>query len=357
MSAEKTPCVRQHDLAPSEAAEPAREGDLLGRTAIVTGANSGIGFECARQLFGRGLSKLILAVRDEKKGVATAETIASGHESWAKAVEVWHLDYCTYDSIISFAARTKSLENLDIVVLNAGVYRLSRRILPTGHEEGLQVNYLSTALLAMLLLPVLKSKTRSETQPGRLTFVSTSIAAWSKFRSRDACPILASLDEEVPGKRFDHHQHYCTTKLLAQLFLVELTQRVPSSVAIVNSTNPGLCYGSRLSRDGVSTIDFNYKPGKAGEDGTLHGFIAGLIFRVFGQPCAVGARALVDATVQHGAEVHGQYLVNGKTAQFAPVIYTPEGRLMAHYLWQETMNEFQAIGIETLVQDLSHGNG
>ncbi|KAI0166158.1 hypothetical protein GGR57DRAFT_488970 [Xylariaceae sp. FL1272] len=300
-----------------------RAGDLFGKTAIVTGANSGIGFECARQLFSRGLSKLILAVRDENKGVAAAETIASGHESWLEAIEVWHLDYCTYDSVM--VSRTKSLPNLDVVVLNAGVYRLSQNILATGHEEGIQVNFLSTALLAMLVLPVLESKKRSETQPGRLTFVSTSIAAWSKFRPQDGRPVLSSLDEEVPGEKFDHHQHYCTTKLLAQMFLVEFAQRVPSSVAIVNSTNPGLCYGSRLSRDGV-----------------------------FGKPCAVGARALVDAAALHGAEVHGQYLEKGRKSQFAPVIYTPEGRSMTQKLWEETINEFKAIGIETLVQDLSY---
>ncbi|KAI3343782.1 hypothetical protein F4824DRAFT_441261 [Ustulina deusta] len=278
----------------------ASAGDLVGKTAIVTGSSSGIGLECARQLLGRGLSKLILAVRDESKGGVAREDLASGRDLQPDTVEVWHLDYSSYDSVTSFANRAKGLEWLDIVVLNAGIYRLGRVVLPTGHEEDIQVNYLSTAFLTILLLPILEAKRRPEAAPGRLTVVSSSVAAWSRFKlPQDGRPLLTSLDEPMGTEAFDHHQQYCTSKLLGQLFMVELTRRVPSSVAIVNYVHPGLCYGSGLARDGA---------------GTLMGFIAGIIFRIFGRSCASGARVMVDAAVAHGEEVHGQYLDDGNPA-------------------------------------------
>lgn len=285
----------------SAASSSAGGNDLVGKTAIVTGSSGGIGLECARQLLARGLSKLILAVRDEKRGTLARENLASGGDLNPDAIEIWHLDYSSYDSITSFADRAKGLESLDIVVLNAGVYRIRRVTLPTGHEEDVQVNYLSTAFLTILLLPILEAKRRPGAKPGSLTVVSSSAAAWSRFRlPQDGRPLLATLDEPVGTAAFDHNQQYCTSKLLGQLFLVELARRVPHSVATVTYVHPGLCYGSGLARDST---------------GTIAGFIAGLIFRIFGRSCVSGARAIIDAAVAHGEEVHGQYLADGKSAK------------------------------------------
>ncbi|KAI0805303.1 hypothetical protein GGR55DRAFT_681212 [Xylaria sp. FL0064] len=326
---------------------PALAGDLVGKMAIVTGPNSGIGLECARQLLGRGLSKLILAVRDGKRGAVASENLASGRDLKPGTIEVWHLDYSSYDSITSFANRARDdLERLDIVVLNAGIYRIPRVILPTGHEEDVQVNYLSTALLTILLLPILEAKKKrmgGTNQPGRLTVVSSSVAAWSRFKlPQDGRPMLTALDEGPIGTEaaasFDHHQQYCTSKLLGQLFLAELTRRVPASVAIVDYVHPGLCYGSGLSRDGA---------------GTVMGFIAGILFRIFGRSCASGARVIVDAAVSHGEEVHGQYLEDGRPAKLAPIVYTAEGKQMAQRLWKETMSELSFAGVEDIIDALT----
>ncbi|KAI1743929.1 hypothetical protein F4680DRAFT_407953 [Xylaria scruposa] len=317
---------------------PISTGDLVGKTAIVTGSNSGIGLECARQLLDRGLGKLILAVRDERRGAIARENLASGRSIKPDNIEVWHLDYSSYDSITSFINRAQGLEHLDIAVLNAGVYRIPHVVLSTGHEEDIQVNYLSTALLTVLLLPLLEAKRRSEGNPGRLTIVSSSVAAWSRFKLQDGRPLLTSLDEPIGAKAFDHHQQYCTSKLLGQLFLTELTRRVPPSIAIVNCVNPGLCYGSGLARDGM---------------GTLLGFIVRFVFRIFGKSCVSGARSFVDAVVNHGEEVHGQYLDGGKAAQMAPVVYTADGKRMAQSLWKETMSELSFASVEDVIEALS----
>ena len=70
------------------------------------------------------------------------------------------MDMASYDSVVAFAERAKGLERLDIVVLNAGVMKVSYDIVESsGHEETIQVNFLSTVLLTALLLPILKAQT------------------------------------------------------------------------------------------------------------------------------------------------------------------------------------------------------
>jgi len=136
---------------------------LTGKTAIVTGANTGLGLEIARQLLDHGLSKLILAVRDEVKGQNARAELLSGRDSSDLSIEVWQLDMLSYESITTFVERIKGLPSLDIAVLNAGVMKqIYTTSSSTGHEDTTQVNFLSTALLAILLLPILNPKSKSK---------------------------------------------------------------------------------------------------------------------------------------------------------------------------------------------------
>ncbi|KAH9890256.1 hypothetical protein F4778DRAFT_753132 [Xylariomycetidae sp. FL2044] len=311
--------------------------DLSGKTVIVTGSNQGVGLECARQLVELGVSKLILAVRDESKGDLARAQLSSRTDTTNLSIEVWKLDYLSYESITSFVERARSLDRLDIVILNAGIYRTNRVInTGTGHEEDVQVNYLSTSLLAILFLPLLKAKNAGG-QPGRLVFVSSDTAAWARFPQRDSDPLLPELDKET--KKFDFAERYGLSKLLAQLFLVELAKRVPPSVAIINAANPGLCRGSGLARD---------------TDGTLLGFIVAFFGRLYGRTCSAGGTAIIDAAIQHGEESHGHYLEDGKLTPFAPLVYKPEATRITERLWGETMKEFAFAGAEGIIQDLSN---
>lgn len=130
---------------------------LADKTALVTGSNTGVGLETSNQLLDLGLRKLILAVRSEERGQAAKKKLSAGRNLSDDSIEVWKLDHSDYDSVVAFAERTKSLARLDIVVLNIGIGNATRAFNPkTGHDEMIQVNYLSTALLAILLLPVVK---------------------------------------------------------------------------------------------------------------------------------------------------------------------------------------------------------
>ncbi|KAK4642748.1 hypothetical protein QC761_0060630 [Podospora bellae-mahoneyi] len=90
---------------------PVHSVNLAGQTAIVTGANSGIGFEVSRQFLDLGLTRLILAVRDEAKGAAAVQKLALKPDGIkresAATVEVWKLDSFDYGSVLSFAKRAK----------------------------------------------------------------------------------------------------------------------------------------------------------------------------------------------------------------------------------------------------------
>lgn len=158
------------------------EVDLSGKTAIVTGSNIGLGLECSRQLLDLGLSKLVLAVRDETKGETARASLREGRKLEDSIIEVWKLDLSSYDSVTKFAERARTLEHLDIAVLNAGVYKVEFTTnTVTGYEEDVQVNYLSTALLTILLLPIIKAKKVGES--GRITIVSSDTAGVCTFSS------------------------------------------------------------------------------------------------------------------------------------------------------------------------------
>lgn len=131
--------------------------DLTDQVAIITGSNTGLGFEACRQFLKLGLSHLIMAVRSQVKGDEAADQLRS--EFPTSNISVWTLEMESYDSIRAFADRCATLPRIDIVLLNAALMKMAHTTVPaTGHELTMQVNYLSTALLAILLLPILKSK-------------------------------------------------------------------------------------------------------------------------------------------------------------------------------------------------------
>jgi NAD(P)-dependent dehydrogenase (short-subunit alcohol dehydrogenase family) len=132
---------------------------LQEKTAIITGASSGLGTECARQILQLQPNLLILAVRSQSKGDATAATLQA---EFPKArIEVWILDMESYDSVRDFAKRCETLPRLDAAILNAGLGKMHyARSGPDGkgREVTIQVNYLTTVLLTILLTPLMTPK-------------------------------------------------------------------------------------------------------------------------------------------------------------------------------------------------------
>ncbi|CAJ2507389.1 Uu.00g085750.m01.CDS01 [Anthostomella pinea] len=280
-----------------------KDVDLSGQTAIVTGGNVGVGFETARQLLSVGVSKLILAVRSEASGQAAAEKLMGSRKDGPQTVEVWKLDLGEWASVTAFADRVgKTLDaRPDVVVLNAGIICAQPTINPsTGHDEDIQTNYLSTVLLLVLLLPILKAKpsaaTATKDPVPHISVVSSIMAHWAKFAERTAEPLLPSFDNKATAN-WDMEERYSASKLLALMFMTELSRRVPRNVAIINAPTPGLTHGSSFMRQ---------------TSGTMLGLFIGVFYRLFGHDCTVGSSQVLAAAVRAGPESHGHFMENGK---------------------------------------------
>ncbi|GCB18158.1 retinol dehydrogenase 13 [Aspergillus awamori] len=311
---------------------PPATTNLSGQVAIITGGNTGLGFECASQLLSLQLSHLILAVRSLEKGEAAAAKLRAVNPT--STIDVWPLDMSSYDSIQSFAKRVENhLSRLDIAILNAGVRQAQFTTNPsTGHEETIQVNYLSTMLLAILLLPILRDKSPKGV-PGRLTIVSAALSLLPSLPNVKDAPLLKLFDRP---DTYDANGIYCMSKLLAHAFLYKLVEYVGADDVIVNLADPAFVKGTDLSRDSPSLA----KAGLA-------------VFGVLtGRTVKVGASTFIDAAVLKGKESHGCFLMSWKIEPFNASLYTPEGKESIEQLWQETMDEHDFAGVRRILETL-----
>jgi len=127
--------------------------DLSGKTIVVTGGNSGIGYQAALQ-FARKKAHTILACRSLDKANAAAAQISASNPG--ATVEVMELDLSSLASIRNFAdAFHKSQRNLDALVNNAGVMALPYRKTVDGFEMQFGTNHLGHFALTGLLLDAL----------------------------------------------------------------------------------------------------------------------------------------------------------------------------------------------------------
>ena len=148
--------------------------DCQSATYIVTGANTGLGFECAKHLVRLSSKRVILAVRTLSKGEEAKKKIEA--ETGRKGVvQAWHLDLTSYNSVKDFARRVQELDRVDAIIENAGV-ALDKWSTAEGLETTLTVNDVSTMLLAVLVLPKLQeSGLKFGTSP-HLVVVGSSVA-------------------------------------------------------------------------------------------------------------------------------------------------------------------------------------
>ncbi|KAG5890525.1 hypothetical protein JTB14_022758 [Gonioctena quinquepunctata] len=140
---------------------------LLGKTALITGANSGIGYEAALTLASRGCKVIIADVVD-----ATAAKDKIIRETNNPNVVTKHLDLGSLDSVRRFAAEIITTEEkLDLLINNAGVGTTTLQYTEDGLQRTMQVNYFGPFLLTHLLLDLLK-----KSAPSRIIFTSSLLA-------------------------------------------------------------------------------------------------------------------------------------------------------------------------------------
>lgn len=152
---------------------PVPATSFAGQTIIVTGSNTGLGFEAAQHFVRLDAGLVILAVRSVKKGEAAKASIeaSSGRKD---VIKVWQLEMDKYDSIKAFASRCHSLDRLDVVVENAGVLRNTYEE-SEGTEISIKVNVIGTFLLALSLFPILRRSQARTGQTSRVVITSSSV--------------------------------------------------------------------------------------------------------------------------------------------------------------------------------------
>lgn len=143
------------------------------QTIIVTGSNTGLGFEAALHFVKLNAAQVILAVRSVKKGEDAKASIETSTNR-KNVVKVWQVDMSDYDSIKAFATRCDSLDRLDVVVANAGVLRNTYEE-SGGTEITIKVNVIGTFLLAINLFPVLRRSGAKVGQASRLVITSSVV--------------------------------------------------------------------------------------------------------------------------------------------------------------------------------------
>src|SRR5690242_17778527 len=213
-----------------------------GRVAVVTGANTGLGFEAARVLAARGAS-VVLAVRDTGKGKAAAARIAG--TAPGADVMIQPLDLASLESIRAAAGELRARHpGIDVLVNNAGVMFLPRQITGDGFELQFGTNHLGhfalTGLLLEQMLPVPGSRV--------VTVSSTAHRLGARI----------NLDDLQSERSYNRVAAYSQSKLANLMFTYELQRRLSGAgTTIAVAAHPGLA-DTELTRNTPPITAFFY---------------------------------------------------------------------------------------------------
>ena len=250
-----------------------------GRIALITGANSGIGFDAALVLAGKG-AEVVLAVRDIGKGEEACKAIRKDFPE--AALQVMLLDLADLSSVRRFAyAFLARYSRLDLLINNAGVMVPPQRCVTVdGFELQFGTNHLGHFALTLLLSGLLK-----QTSSSRVVTVSSGAHYFGK---------LDFSDLNWQRRPYRKWQAYGDSKL-ANLYFTRQLQR-------------------RLAEDHASTIAVAAHPGWSGTNLQRYEPLAMLMNRFFAQTFAMGALPELYAAVAQdvaGAEYFGPGGIGG----------------------------------------------
>jgi len=212
------------------------------RTAIITGASSGLGLECARALLESDPSwHVVLPVRDSGRGADAVTQLGE-----PQRCTVMPMDLASLTSVRAFVedVRGATLPPLHAIVCNAGVQVVSgTEWTEDGVETTFGVNHLGHFALVQSLLGKLA-------HPARILVVSSGTHDPSKHTGMPDPRYAAAADLAHPREQSgdDGRRRYTTSKLCNLLFTYELDRRLGQGVT-VNAFDPGLMPGSGLARD------------------------------------------------------------------------------------------------------------
>ena len=244
--------------------------DQTGRTAVITGANTGIGFETASALAAKG-ANVVLAVRNIDKGKEAADFITTRNPGATVAVQ--ELDLTSLDSIRAAADQLRAgHDKIDLLINNAGVMFTPKQTTRDGFELQFGTNHLGhlalTGLLLEQLLPV----------PGSRVVTVSSLA--HRLQAR------INFDDLQSERSYRRVAAYSQSKLANLMFTYELQRRLPGAgTTIAVAAHPGLA-ATDLTRNSPA--------------------ITAVLARLISQKAAMGALPILRAATDPGV-LGGQY--------------------------------------------------
>lgn len=248
------------------------------KTAVVTGANGGIGYNTALELAKSG-AKVILACRDQKKGREAILRIMTAVPS-AK-IELSILDLSSLESVQKFSNRLAETESsIDLLVNNAAVMAVPKRMLSKdGYELQFATNHLGHFALSAQLLPLLLNASAP-----RIVTVSSIAHRYGNV----------NLDDLQSERSYEGWNVYGTTKLENLLFAYELARRCEAA---------GLPLLSLAAHPGVAKTNILASGPQMGGK-TLRTFVSEIFAQFFAQTDAQGALPIIyactNANVKNG---------------------------------------------------------
>jgi NAD(P)-dependent dehydrogenase (short-subunit alcohol dehydrogenase family) len=206
----------------STAEEVTRGLDLTGKTAMVTGATSGLGLETLRVLALRG-AHVVATGRTRQRAAEACATVAAGRSTPVA------MDLENWDSVVAAAGTIAALGRpLDILICNAGIMAPPALRLVNGVEQQFAVNHLGHFVLCHHLLGPLRAANQ-----GRVVVVSSWLYSMAPPSGIDF--------ENLDGSRgYDPQQAYGQSKLANALFAFELARRLSDSRVTANALHPGV---------------------------------------------------------------------------------------------------------------------
>jgi NAD(P)-dependent dehydrogenase (short-subunit alcohol dehydrogenase family) len=216
--------------------------DQSGRTAVITGANTGLGYETAAALAAKG-ARVVLAVRTLDKGKAAADLIVRANPG--ADVSVQELDLTSLHSIEEAAHELRSgLDQLDLLINNAGVMMTPRSTTKDGFELQFGTNHLGHFAFTGHLLDLLVS-----TPLSRVVTVSSLGHRMGRIR----------FDDLQSERRYTRAGAYGQSKLANLLFTYELQRRLSDTDTIAIAAHPGGS-SSELARHLPSAVQLAFRP-------------------------------------------------------------------------------------------------
>lgn len=252
--------------------------ELEGKTVVVTGANSGLGFEASKK-FADKKAKVVMACRSIERGKDAKNQIEE--EQPEADIEVRKLDLASLESIKDFAEEFKANnETLDILCNNAGIMAIPREETEDGFEKQFGVNHLGHFALTAHLMPVLENA-----EEARIINQSSGL-----HENGDI-----NFDDIMHEESYSPQGAYADSKLANVLFTYELDRRLSDTGIKTLACHPGYAATNLQSR------------GPEKEGSTIKKYVMKAANKLLAQSAEIGALPMLYAATSPEAE-SGDYI-------------------------------------------------